>query len=209
MEPNGPSPKPPPASTYKAAPPNRLSAAGSAAPLRPTGRDPLGRPIRRHHDRQDAIKQELAAQAEQLDAANSALAADPERLRAEEGAKAADHERHLTELRETQQEADPWPTGIFDDAEAPASGSFFLGTNRWVGKGEGSYLVVHAGRSGSDDLTGRVLALWSDDNRIGYTLDLERVGALRILKADESVLVMVDSEGAEHRLDAVAGEWLD
>lgn len=160
-------------------------------------------------DTLDPIKQELAAQATRLNAANAAIAADPERQRAEVEAKSVDHRRHQAALRESPQGPDAWPTGIFEDAEAPAPGSVFLGTNRWVGQVDAGYLVVHAGRSGTDESTGRVLALWSDSARQSYTLDLEGVGALHITDADGTTLVLVDAEGTSHRLDAVSGAWLE
>lgn len=142
------------------------------------------------------------------DRQNAKLAVDPAKRRAITRAKAADDARHRAELAATQTDSAPWPTGIFEDSEAPASGMDFLGSNRWVGQVGDGYLAVYAGTAGDDNpTTGRVMALWSD-GRTGYTLDLPGAGPLRIVSADGSTLTIIDSTGETHVLDAESGSWL-
>jgi hypothetical protein len=104
-----------------------------------------------------------------------------------------------------------WPTGIFEDPEAPARASEFVGTNRWVGQGGPGTLAVWAGRSGEDVTRGRVLVGTFDGQQQVVsrdTVDLPATGPLRIVSAHGVVLRLVDAAGRPHRFDAATGAFL-
>lgn len=154
----------------------------------------------------NADKQALEQAEQLLDRVNEAAANDPERHAAIEKAKAAEKKSHEAELATKPEALDEWPTGIFDDPEAPASGTTFLGSNRWVGLVDGAYLVVYAGRSGADPTTGMILAFWSD-GRPGYSLYKPGTGALTVVSARDAALTLRDEGGRTHVLHALAGQW--
>ncbi len=156
----------------------------------------------------NADKRALEAADAALDHANKEIAADPDKLEAIIKSKAADHESHLADLASKPEAAQPWPTGIFADPEAPAPGTTFLGSNRWVGSVDGAYLAIYAGRSGADPTVGRIIAIWSD-GRSGYTLDKEGTGALTVVDERGSVLTLRDTNGKSHALNATAGKWVE
>lgn len=155
-----------------------------------------------------AAKAEIAKSEAAYDEQNAGNASDSESAAAIVAEKEAGHRKHLAELAARNRSPEPWPTGIFADPEAPISGQVFLGVNRWVGKLDGAYLAVYAGRAGEDAENGRVLGQWSD-GRPGYTLDLAGTGPLEVVDAtDAGTLRLRDAHGGEHVLDAGAGEWI-
>lgn len=143
-----------------------------------------------------------------FDAANAQLAEDPDAVARVVRQKEQGDRGHRAKLRATEPTPQAWPTGIVENGEAPISGTVFLGTNEWTGKVGSDYLVVHAGRSGSDPAMGRVFAV-GPDGQSSYMLDLPGTGALRIVDASGSRLVLLDAHGARHVLDAMAGTWVD
>ena len=154
--------------------------------------------------------EKAAAQAAEAkyDEQNATIAADAAQSRSVAASKADADARHLTALAAEPAESSAWPTGIFEDSEAPASGMDFLGTNRWVGQVGAAYLAVYAGTAGDDDPgTGRILAVRSD-GQSGYTLDLPGAGALRVVAAEGSTLTVADAKGTSHVLNAERGSWL-
>ena len=103
-----------------------------------------------------------------------------------------------------------WPSGIFADAEAPARGAEFLGSNRWVGQVDGRTLIVWAGRSGGDASLGRLIVASAGSDRMIRShdvVDLPGAGALRVASARDGVLDLVDEHGARHRFDAGSGTF--
>jgi hypothetical protein len=94
-----------------------------------------------------------------------------------------------------------WPEGIFADREAPAPGSVFLCTNRWVGTVAGRSVAVYAGRAGDDPATGRLMVVNAaadmsiDSSRF---VDLPGSGELRITSANGTTLTIVDAQGGEY-----------
>lgn len=100
----------------------------------------------------------------------------------------------------------PPPEGIFEDPEAPASGSVFLGTNRWVGQVAGKTVAVYAGRAGEDESVGRLLIMVagpSMQTESGGHADLAGTGALRVASADGTTLTITDARGKTHTFDVV------
>lgn len=100
-----------------------------------------------------------------------------------------------------------WPEGIFADSEAPAPGTVFLGTNRWVGTVAGRSVAVYAGRAGDNPATGRLMVVNAgpdmsvDSSRF---VDLPGSGALRITAAIGATLTIVDAQGRSYTFDAAA-----
>lgn len=156
----------------------------------------------------NAEKQALQEQERLLADANAAIAGDRAELDEIVKSKADDHEKHLKELGAMNETDSGWPTGIFEDSEAPAPGVVFLGNNRWVGKIGDHYVAVHAGRSGEDPTTGRVLAVSSHGDMDGYTLDLPGTGALTVIAAVGPVVTLKDEDGRLYVLAAAEGRWV-
>lgn len=156
----------------------------------------------------NADKQALQEQEQLLADANAAIAGDAAKLEEVVKSKAADHEKHLKELEAMNETDSGWPTGIFEDSEAPAPGVVFLGSNRWVGKIGDHYLAVYAGRSGEDPATGRVMAVSSVGDMNGYTLDLPGTGALKVIAAAGPVITLQDEHGGLHVLATEEGKWV-
>lgn len=148
-----------------------------------------------------AVEAREAARVAELDA----IAASPE-LRAEVIArKEADRARAAAST--APETVEPWPEGIFEDPEAPASGSVFLGTNRWVGRAGGHTIAVYAGRAGGDASVGRLLIMIAGPSmrtESGATVDLPGAGALRVVSADSAMLTIVDAHGGTHTFDVLA-----
>lgn len=97
----------------------------------------------------------------------------------------------------------PWPTGIFQDNEAPASTDEFVATNRWVGAAaDGQSIAVYAGVSGTDPTAGRILVLKEGTPTSSTWIEMPGSGALRVESADGTVVTLVDPAGKEHVFDA-------
>ncbi len=107
-------------------------------------------------------------------------------------------------------------TGIIEDNEAPASGSTFLGVDRWVGKVDGGYIVVYAGSAGVEAVTGKDSA----DGRLlvqrlgpaggvaqAWWIDVPKAGALRVTSFEGTMLVISDAHGGTHVFDAASHAW--
>lgn len=97
------------------------------------------------------------------------------------------------------QAPDAWPTGIFEDSEAPASGIDFLGSNRWSGTVNGRLLAVYAGRDGSTPSTGRLLVTssapdYSDGQRT--FVDAPGAGTLHV-DADRGTTLAISSTSGQ------------
>jgi hypothetical protein len=152
-------------------------------------------------------KQALADEDAKYDAQQAAIADDPNTL----ASVVAEKERGEAALPSGDPvPVDDWPQGIFDDPEAPAPGSEFLGDNRWVGLLDKHSVAVYAGVAGDDPSLGRLLvmsAVPDDSGQLGYKIDLPGGGPLRVLDARGTDLVIADSHGGEHIFDVRAGEW--
>jgi hypothetical protein len=154
-------------------------------------------------------KQALEAQDAQRHQQLSEVASSPQASAAAVASKQADAARMSQDLAADAPEQ-PWPAGIFADGEAPAPGSVFLGTSRWVGVIDGHSVAVYAGSAGEDSTLGRVLvtAVGSDmDLASSYSVDLPGAGALRVIAANGHLVVMTDSKGANHTFDVAAGRF--
>lgn len=128
---------------------------------------------------------------------------------------------HEVHLHDGEQAATPpqtrpigwdWPRGVIDDPEAPASGSRFLGRNRWVGLVGGRVVAVYAGAAGVDDAgvaskDGRVLVQWADGATSASPPDLVGSGPLRVISEGGGRLVLHDAGGARHVLDLTRWVW--
>ncbi|HEX2893648.1 MAG TPA: hypothetical protein VHO29_06555 [Marmoricola sp.] len=150
---------------------------------------------------------------EQLDKANKATASDPQAVARIAAEKARDLKAHRAAQAAQPPAQAEWPTGIFEDPEAPAPGSVFLGTNRWVGNLGGQSVAVYAGRAGDDETTGRVLIAWatpSGETERQVSLDLPGAGALRVQDgaADAAVVTIRDAAGVDHQLNVASGTWV-
>jgi len=164
------------------------------------------------------IKAELAAKEQALTAQREAVAADPVKRQGLIDAKAqvgAQQRKAATATAATNgvaaepgaEAATGWPTGIFQDTEAPAPGGVFLGTNRWVGPVAGTTVAVYAGVSGSDPTTGRLLVVVEGPTLDPTTVDLPGSGALTATSADGDLLTVTDASGATHVFDVAARAW--
>lgn len=126
-------------------------------------------------------------------------AADPARSAAIIAAKRA--EAAQVAARPAEPVPQKWPEGIFADREAPASGSVFLCTNRWVGTVAGRSVAVYAGRAGDDPDTGRLMVVnAADDMSIDSSrfVDLPGSGELVITSANGTTLTIADAQGSEY-----------
>lgn len=135
-------------------------------------------------------------------------AADPSKKAAIIAAKKAEAARMAAEPAEPI--APKWPEGIFADSEAPAPGTVFLCTNRWVGTVAGRSVAVYAGRAGDNLATGRLMVVTAaPDMSIDSSdfVDLPGSGALRITSADGMTLTIVDAHGAKHAFDVSSLNW--
>lgn len=142
-----------------------------------------------------------------------AQAADPAKKQAAIDAKAADALAGASERKADAvgSEADAWPEGIFEDTEAPAPGSRFLGTNRWVGSVNGGSVAVYAGLAGEDQTIGRLLVIAAGSSMSienASWVDLPGAGRLRIVSALASAVTVADSRGGVHVFDAAAKTWV-
>lgn len=158
-------------------------------------------------------KGRLAAEDQAAATAREQAAADPAKRQAVLDAKSrADVAQRkaasqLTANAQAGSASTSWPTGIFQDTEAPAPGSVFLGTNRWVGEAGDHIAAVYAGVSGSDASTGRLLIAVDGPTMTPTTVDLTGSGALRVASADGSVLSITDAGGRTHLFDARTSVW--
>lgn len=165
-------------------------------------------------DRVPAEHRAVLAQAARLEAQPAALSADPQERERTIARKQA---RHAAELHAQQERSAagldavaPWPRGVVEDAEAPARGAEYLGTNRWVGPGGAGTLAVWAGCSGQDPTLGRVLvgSFDADLRTVSRrTVDLAGSGPLRIISAEGVVLTIADAHGDRHRFNAATGSF--
>lgn len=153
-------------------------------------------------------KLELLEHDRAFDKENESIASDSQKLNSVADAKAADHAAHLKELAALPAAPVVWPTGIFEDNEAPASGTVFLGTNRWVGRFGDDYVAVYAGRAGDDPSVGTLIVAWSDPNRPGKTVTVPGVGSLGVASVLGSVVTLRDSSGGVHFFDALLAKWV-
>jgi hypothetical protein len=152
-----------------------------------------------------AVEAEDAQRHQQL----SDVASSPEASAAVVASKEADAAR-MSQVLGADSSEQPWPTGIFADGEAPAPGSVFLGTSRWVGVIDGHTVAVYAGSAGEDPSLGRVLVATAGpdmDLASSYSVDLPGAGALRVIAAKGNLLVTRDSKGANHTFDVAAGRF--
>ncbi len=157
-----------------------------------------------------AEKAALEAQDRLLHQQLEATAAVPELAAAAIAAKAASGLRAAKDQAAQPSVEPAWPEGIFEDGEAPAPGSRFLGTNRWVGTVAGQSIAVFAGQSGEDPSMGRLLVITAGPSmsvQSGNTVDLPGVGALRVAAASGGTLSVMDSRGVAHAFDAAAARW--
>lgn len=103
-----------------------------------------------------------------------------------------------------------WPEGIFADSEAPAPGSVFLGSNRWVGTVAGRSVAVYAGHAGDNPATGRLMVVTAASDMSvdsSHFVDLPGSGALHIMSANGTTLTIVDDQGGRHSFDASTSSW--
>jgi hypothetical protein len=154
-----------------------------------------------------ATPEKAAAEAQDVarHQALEAAAANAGTARASQAAKRADAAtRALAAAGPAPQK---WPEGIFQDGEAPASGSVFLGRNRWVGTLAGRSVAVYAGRAGTDDTIGRVLVTTAGPTMAlesAYMRDLPGSGALVVTSAQGGLLTLTDVRGGTHVFDLAA-----
>lgn len=149
-----------------------------------------------------------------MDAEQAAISADPKRHDALVAKKRDEKARVAAKTAASSSTDQPrqWPQGIFEDAEAPAPGSVFLGQNRWVGTLGGDSVAVYAGQAGLDPDTGRVLVRF--DNSVassdsGYTLDLAASGPLRVVAASGTLVTVVDRTQTRHVLNLSTRSWVE
>lgn len=160
-----------------------------------------------------ADKAHLEAEEQAAAAERARVAADPDLQRAAVDFKlraAAAHDAVVAAQAVDGQADDAsnaWPTGIFEDPEAPASGGDFLGSNRWVGLVGDTTVAVYAGVSGTDATTGRLLIAVDGPTITGARIDLAGSGALRVASADGAVLSITDVSGHTHLFDVATRTW--
>ena len=137
-----------------------------------------------------------------------AVAADPQAKAAALAAKQADQAQRAQAM--VAEIPARWPEGIFADSEAPAPGSVFLGTNRWVGTLAGTSVAVYAGRAGENESTGRLMIQYAGSDMSitsARLVDVPGSGALRITSASGTTLTIVDAKGASHTFDVASSNW--
>ena len=141
-----------------------------------------------------------------------AKAADPKQQQATIDAKNQSAQQAAQEQANQPVTEPAWPVGIFEDSEAPAPGSRFLGTNRWVGTVAGRSVAVYAGQAGEDPSTGLLLVMTAGPSMgveaAGFTVDLPGAGSLRVASARAAILTITDSRGAARIFDVAARKWV-
>ena len=124
-------------------------------------------------------KAELEAALAKRQAEWQAQLEDPEFAAQVQEQKAEEREKAEAEPPD-EETVDTWPTGIFDDQEAPAPGMVFLASNRWVGLVDGVSVAVYAGVSGEDTSLGRVLIMRADHGAPSGFVDVTATGHSRL-----------------------------
>ena len=102
------------------------------------------------------------------------------------------------------------PEGIFADAEAPASGMVFLGSNRWSGElMDGTCVMVWAGVDGSDPTTGMVLVgVSTSAETVPTFVPLPGSGPLHVISAHGARLTLAEADGkGKHVFDVETQTW--
>jgi len=93
----------------------------------------------------------------------------------------------------------PYPSGIFEDPEAPFPTVEFLAVNRWQGVLGGAKFAIYAGTAGYDRMqTGRLYCIVYDDSwniTRSRVIDLPQAGALRITQREGSALFATAKSG--------------
>jgi len=99
----------------------------------------------------------------------------------------------------------PYPTGIFEDREAPFATAEFMAVNRWQGVLDGARYTVYAGNAGYDRMrTGRLHCVVFDDswNIIrSRAIDVAHSGSLRITGREGTDLLVAADSGRRLVLD--------
>lgn len=157
-------------------------------------------------------KAAIMSQMDALDARNRVIQDDPRLAQEALAAKRADGAEHDRAAKDYVPDNTPPPMGIFDDGEAPAPGTVFLGENRWVGVVDGVTYSVNAGRDGSNESTGRLLILKLDgvegDGQRGQFLDSKGSGSLRVTAEREGLLEILSESGALYVVDVAKATWV-
>jgi len=107
---------------------------------------------------------------------------------------------------------EPWPSGIFDESEAPFPAGRYAIVNRWQQDFGGHHVVVYAGALGSDPSQGVVVvmvyAMDSSAVSIQELTSSSRQGQLRIGNVLGRVLTLRSSTGTGLTFDAEAMRFL-
>ena len=80
-----------------------------------------------------------------------------------------------------------------------------------MGTVAGRSVAVYAGKAGDDPSTGRLLVLTAGASMnvdSAVTLDLPRVGSLRVASARDTTLTLTDAWGVAHEFDVAAMSWV-
>lgn len=99
----------------------------------------------------------------------------------------------------------PWPTGIFEEGQAPFPASAVTVSNQWQGRLNGDYVRVYAGSLPNDPAQGVVIvSVVSADQEPVSTEWLktpEKVGALRVVAAHHTQLTLESTTGLSFTFD--------
>lgn len=109
----------------------------------------------------------------------------------------------------TQPAVAPWPTGIFEQRQAPFSSALYRITNHWQGKIGDEFVTVYAGAKTADPTQGVVVVLTTSaidlsDRTLqtgGLYLTAEKLGALKLVAAQGTRLTLVTPGGKNYVFD--------
>lgn len=159
-----------------------------------------------------AAKTALSSTEARSQAELEALSKDPqakaEVLKAKE-ASAAEHEAESRAARTVQPQVRP--QGIVEGREAPASGSVFLGRNRWMGSLSGTPVRVYAGQAGVGSPDGMVLMVTEKGEGTFSSRAMYRLagaGPLHVTSVSGARVTLKGDNGRTHVLDLTTGAFL-
>jgi hypothetical protein len=105
----------------------------------------------------------------------------------------------------------PWPTGIFESAQAPFSTALYVITNQWQARIGDEYIQIYAGAKTADPTQGVIVVLTTSAIDLsdhsaqtgGVYVTTEKLGALRIASASGTRLSITTPGGKTFVFDAV------
>jgi hypothetical protein len=98
-----------------------------------------------------------------------------------------------------------WPTGIFNNGQAPFPSEMYVFENQWQQVVDGNYVNVYAGALGTDPKQGVLVMVTRPDltsqGNVTVYLTSTKTGSLHITQADNLLLGIVSQNGSTYKFD--------